>query len=123
MIITIIALVIQLTKKKALATKEKWSPFECGFNNINPVHIPFSFQFFLVALLFLIFDVEIAIILSYPIERITTKRIISIFILMTILSIGLLYEWQKRKINWSKWMGICFLARNLCLNTPTLNLA
>jgi len=83
---------MKLTKKKVRGRKEKRRSFECGFNIISPSHIPFSFQFFLVALLFLIFDVEIAIILSYPIETTTTKNLTIIFSFLIVLTIGLLYE-------------------------------
>ncbi len=67
-----------------------------------PSHIPFSFQFFLIAILFLIFDVEIALILSFPIEKLNVKNIIFIFSFLLFLTIGLIYEWQKGKVEWSK---------------------
>jgi len=94
----------QITQKKIVPRKEKWSQFECGFSNINPSHLPFSFQFFLVAILFLIFDVEISMVLSYPMESQSIKTYVVIFSFLIILTIGLIYEWQKRKIDWSKWM-------------------
>jgi NADH-ubiquinone oxidoreductase chain 3 len=83
---------IQTVQKKSYISKEKRGPFECGFNSIAPSHIPFSFQFFLVALLFLIFDVEIAIVMSYPIETIRTKNLNIIFLFLATLVIGLIYE-------------------------------
>jgi NADH:ubiquinone oxidoreductase subunit 3 (subunit A) len=88
----VLFIAIQITQKKINRTKEKGRPFECGLNIMSPSHIPFSFQFFLVALLFLIFDVEIAIILSYPIERTRTKNITAIFSFLIVLTIGLIYE-------------------------------
>jgi NADH-ubiquinone oxidoreductase chain 3 len=94
----------QMVQKKIMPRKEKWNQFECGFSNINPSHLPFSFQFFLIAILFLIFDVEISIVLSYPIERQSIKTSMVIFSFLLILTLGLIYEWQKRKIDWSKWM-------------------
>jgi len=59
---------------------------------MNPRHVPFSFQFFLIAILFLIFDVEISIILSYPIEKMGTKNLLIIIIFILTLTIGLIYE-------------------------------
>lgn len=105
-----------LTQKKMKAEKEKWSQIECGFNSINPSHLPFSFQFFLVAVLFLIFDVEIALVLSFPIEPNTTKNTLLIFSFVLILTLGLIYEWQKGKIEWSKWMGRISLQENQVCN-------
>jgi len=59
---------------------------------MNPPQIPFSFQFFLIALLFLIFDVEIALLLSYPLEIKNIKNLTLIFIFILILTLGLFYE-------------------------------
>jgi len=92
----------QIIQKNIKTRKNKWTQFECGFNNINPSHVPFSFQFFMVALLFLIFDVEISAILSYPLETKITKNKIILIRFLIILTIGLIYEWQKRKLDWSK---------------------
>lgn len=115
-LILVFAAATMLVQKKITVQKEKWSQFECGFNTITPSHIPFSFQFFLIALLFLIFDVEISLVLSYPIEIKSTKTLIIIALFLSILTIGLIYEWQKRKINWSKWMGRISLQENQVCN-------
>jgi NADH:ubiquinone oxidoreductase subunit 3 (subunit A) len=96
---------MQLTQKKSSPRKEGWRQIECGFNVITPSHIPFSFQFFVIALLFLVFDVEIAIILAYPLEFSSIKNFIFMGGFLMILTIGLVYEWQKSKITWSSWLG------------------
>nr|QYF07808.1 NADH dehydrogenase subunit 3 [Oribatula sakamorii] len=101
-LIVVFATLIQMVKKDFLKSKDMWSQFECGFNSMNPSHLSFSFQFFLVSLLFLIFDVEIAMILSFPMEPESTKKVILMLLFVIILGIGLLYEWQKSKISWSK---------------------
>lgn len=116
--VSIFIILVQLTQKKTRRRKELWSQFECGFNIINPSHIPFSIQFFVVALLFLIFDVEIALILSYPLEVTSTKRALLISSFILILTIGLLYEWQKSKIEWSEWMWTKILCKNQKLTLP-----
>jgi len=97
--------ILQGIKNSIYVRKEKWDQFECGFTSMNPSHLPFSFQFFFVALLFLIFDVEIALLISYPTEPQSAKNLLVIFIFLLILTIGLVYEWQKRKIDWSNWIG------------------
>jgi NADH:ubiquinone oxidoreductase subunit 3 (subunit A) len=108
-ILTITLLILTAVKtvhKKENTRKNKWRQFECGFNIISPPRIPFSFQFFLVALLFLIFDVEITLVLAFPIEPISKINASIIVAFLTFLTIGLLYEWKKGKIDWSKWMVI-----------------
>jgi len=60
--ITVIVLASILSKKTIL-DREKCSPFECGFDPKSSSRLPFSLQFFLIAIIFLIFDVEIALIL------------------------------------------------------------
>ncbi len=84
--------IISITKKTEKSYKEKSNQFECGFNTISPSHLPFSFQFFLVAILFLIFDVEIRIVLAYPLEKKNPANIRMISIFLSILLIGLIYE-------------------------------
>lgn len=101
-LVTLLCLITNWVQKKSHTKKERWQQFECGFNAINPSHLPFSFQFFLIALLFLIFDIEIALILAYPLEISTSKSCSALFIFVTFLTIGLFYEWQKGKIEWSK---------------------
>jgi NADH:ubiquinone oxidoreductase subunit 3 (subunit A) len=92
LLVTILLAAVKLVQKNENSYKEKYNQFECGFNIMSPSHLPFSFQFFLVAILFLIFDVEIRMVLSYPIENksITNTGVILVFLL--ILLIGLIYE-------------------------------
>jgi NADH:ubiquinone oxidoreductase subunit 3 (subunit A) len=105
----VILLTVLITATKTVHTKEesykeKWRQFECGFTPLNPPHIPFSFQFFLVALLFLIFDIEISLLISYPMEVKDRINITMLSGFIWFLTIGLIYEWEKGKIDWIKWM-------------------
>jgi NADH-ubiquinone oxidoreductase chain 3 len=85
-------MVIKIAQKTENFYKEKASQFECGFNPMTPSHTPFSFQFFLVAVLFLIFDVEIRIILAYPLEvKTATNTTLVILFLLGVLA-GLAHE-------------------------------
>nr|WNL54517.1 NADH dehydrogenase subunit 3 [Amitermes amifer] len=93
-----------LISKKMNEDREKSSPFECGFDPKNSARLPFSSRFFLIAVIFMIFDVEIALLLPMPITMMTSNIkswmiISSVFLL--ILIIGLYHEWNQGSLEWS----------------------
>nr|ASM93508.1 NADH dehydrogenase subunit 3 [Reticulitermes speratus kyushuensis] len=101
---TIVMMAATLISKKTHEEREKSSPFECGFDPKNSARLPFSSQFFLVAVIFMIFDVEIALLLPMPITMTTSNMsswmlISSMFLL--ILIIGLYHEWNQGSLEWS----------------------
>nr|ACU87798.1 NADH dehydrogenase subunit 3 [Dicaeum monticolum] len=84
---------------------EKLSPYECGFDPLGSARLPFSIRFFLVAILFLLFDLEIALLLPLPWATqlqspITTLVLASSLILLLIL--GLIYEWTQGGLEWAE---------------------
>jgi len=82
---------------------EKIYTFECGFDPVNRQRIPFSMQFFIIAILFLIFDMEISIILPLPLmEEGFLFLKISIIIFVVLLILGLLFEWSNGLLKWTK---------------------
>uniref|UniRef100_G8J8D1 NADH-ubiquinone oxidoreductase chain 3 n=1 Tax=Protoplasa fitchii TaxID=560777 RepID=G8J8D1_9DIPT len=107
-IIMIIAFVVMLLasllSKKTSVDREKASPFECGFDPKSSSRLPFSLRFFLIAIIFLIFDVEIALILPMVIilnfSNMIMWSLTSIFF-MLILLIGLYHEWNQGALDWS----------------------
>nr|UPX88453.1 NADH dehydrogenase subunit 3 [Oreodytes sanmarkii] len=104
MMITIITMSLaSLLSKKTFMDREKNSPFECGFDPIDSARLPFSIQFFLIAVIFLIFDVEIALLLPmimiYKISNIKLLLVTSFFFIF-ILLIGLYHEWFQGALNW-----------------------
>nr|AXS64839.1 NADH dehydrogenase subunit 3 [Staphylinoidea sp. 12 KM-2017] len=94
-----------LISKKTFMDREKSSPFECGFDPKNTGRLPFSLQFFLIAIIFLIFDVEITLliplILIMKITNILNYILISIFFIMILLA-GLYHEWNYGALEWAK---------------------
>nr|AAF31675.1 NADH dehydrogenase subunit 3 [Galathealinum brachiosum] len=86
-------------------SKEKFSTYECGFDPKAFSRIPFSLQFFLISILFLIFDVEIILISPIPFlmkyNLIYSSLIISNFIIF-ILFLGLIHEWNEGSLKWLK---------------------
>nr|YP_010946953.1 NADH dehydrogenase subunit 3 [Sigmella ectobioides]WGO57710.1 NADH dehydrogenase subunit 3 [Sigmella ectobioides] len=104
MLSSIIMLLATLISKKSIEDREKSSPFECGFDPMSSARLPFSLRFFLIAMIFLIFDVEIALLLPMTIimttSNINTWINISIIFLL-ILMLGLLHEWNQGSIEWA----------------------
>nr|YP_009927089.1 NADH dehydrogenase subunit 3 [Libellula angelina]AXZ70356.1 NADH dehydrogenase subunit 3 [Libellula angelina] len=104
MITTVIMMLASILSKKSIVDREKSSPFECGFDPFNKSRIPFSLRFFLIAVIFLIFDVEIAILLpmieSLPSSSIMSWSITSILFIV-ILLVGLYHEWNQGALEWS----------------------
>nr|YP_009515641.1 NADH dehydrogenase subunit 3 [Nannophya pygmaea]ATL58829.1 NADH dehydrogenase subunit 3 [Nannophya pygmaea] len=104
LITTFIMMLASLISKKSIVDREKASPFECGFDPFNKSRIPFSLRFFLIAVIFLIFDVEIAILLPM-IESLYSSSLMSWTIVSTvfivILLVGLYHEWNQGALEWS----------------------
>nr|ARH53876.1 NADH dehydrogenase subunit 3 [Heterocerus parallelus] len=105
MMISMMTMIIaSIISKKTFMDREKNSPFECGFEPKSSARIPFSIQFFLVAIIFLIFDVEITLIFPFIVILKSSNLMITMLTLMiflTILIIGLYHEWAQGALNWS----------------------
>nr|AQP29357.1 NADH dehydrogenase subunit 3 [Microtermes sp. E16] len=101
---TAIMMLTTLISKKNNEDREKSSPFECGFDPKNSARLPFSSRFFLIAVIFMIFDVEIALLLPMPITMMTSNMkswmTVSLLFLL-ILIIGLYHEWNQGSLEWS----------------------
>nr|YP_010233726.1 NADH dehydrogenase subunit 3 [Papilio thoas]QSZ78082.1 NADH dehydrogenase subunit 3 [Papilio thoas] len=107
MIILISNILMFLTiilSKKSFMDREKNSPFECGFDPKSSARIPFSLHFFLITVIFLIFDVEIALIFpliySFNLTNFFMMMKISFFFILMLL-IGLYHEWNQNMLNWT----------------------
>jgi len=81
---------------------EKLSAYECGFEPFNDSRMEFDVRFYLVAILFIIFDLEIAFLFPWAISlgAIGVFGFVSMMIFLFILTIGFIYEWKKGALDW-----------------------
>nr|BAW88672.1 NADH dehydrogenase subunit 3 [Sewellia sp. ZF-12288] len=84
---------------------EKLSPYECGFDPLGSARLPFSIRFFLVAILFLLFDLEIALLLPLPWgDQLysPTETFFWATAVLILLTLGLMYEWAQGGLEWAE---------------------
>jgi len=81
---------------------EKLSTYECGFEPFNDSRMEFDVRFYLVAILFIIFDLEIAFLFPWAISlgKIGLLGFVSMMIFLVILTVGFIYEWKKGALDW-----------------------
>ena len=81
---------------------EKLSVYECGFEPFQDSRMEFDVRFYLVAILFIIFDLEIAFLFPWAISlgKIGLFGFVSMMIFLFILTIGFVYEWKKGALDW-----------------------
>nr|YP_003058237.1 NADH dehydrogenase subunit 3 [Oryzias minutillus]QUO98666.1 NADH dehydrogenase subunit 3 [Oryzias minutillus]BAH84939.1 NADH dehydrogenase subunit 3 [Oryzias minutillus] len=84
---------------------EKLSPYECGFDPLGSARLPFSMRFFLVAILFLLFDLEIALLLPLPWADQLSSPLLTFSwasAILVLLTLGLIYEWTQGGLEWAE---------------------
>ena len=81
---------------------EKLSAYECGFEALGDSRMEFDVRFYLVAILFIIFDLEIAFLFPWAISlgKIGSLGFWSMMIFLSVLTIGFIYEWKKGALDW-----------------------
>lgn len=82
--------------------KAKLAPYECGFEPFEDARMPFNVQFYLVAILFIIFDLEIAFLFPWA-AAFGTAGVFgfwAVMLFLAVLTIGFLYEWRKGALDW-----------------------
>nr|QNV12168.1 NADH dehydrogenase subunit 3 [Aphodius foetens] len=103
-IANLMMIISSILAKKSFMDREKSSPFECGFDPKSSSRMPFSLQFFLIAVIFLIFDVEITLliplIITIKVVSLMDYFFITLFFLL-ILLYGLYHEWNQGALNWA----------------------
>ena len=81
---------------------EKTSPYECGFEAFEDARMKFDVRYYLVAILFILFDLEIAFLFPWAVslDSIGFFGFMSMMIFLTILVVGFIYEWMKGALDW-----------------------
>ncbi|MAZ39825.1 MAG: NADH-quinone oxidoreductase subunit A [Legionellales bacterium] len=81
---------------------EKNAPYECGFDAFEDTRVPFDVRYYLVALLFIIFDLETAFLFPWAvvIRKIGWLGFFGMLVFLSILIIGFIYEWKKGALEW-----------------------
>nr|YP_010947018.1 NADH dehydrogenase subunit 3 [Eucorydia linglong]WGO57814.1 NADH dehydrogenase subunit 3 [Eucorydia linglong] len=104
MLSSIIMIIASTLSKKSIEDREKSSPFECGFDPKSSARLPFSLRFFLISVVFLIFDVEIALLLPSVMTTVASNPkwwLMTSFSFILILLIGLYHEWNQGSLEWA----------------------
>nr|AVP25595.1 NADH dehydrogenase subunit 3 [Callulops wilhelmanus] len=105
MILSIILATVSFWLPTISPDAEKLSPYECGFDPLGSARLPYSLRFFLVSILFLLFDLEIALLLPSPWAAQFVPPTLSMFwasVILIVLTLGLAYEWLKGGLEWAE---------------------
>ncbi len=97
-----VVILIPFLLRKLRPDAEKNSPYECGFEGEGPVRNEFDVQFYLVAILFIIFDLEVAFLFPWAISlgKIGVFGFWSMMVFLSILTVGFIYEWKRGALEW-----------------------
>ena len=81
---------------------EKLSPYECGFEAFEDARMKFDVRYYLVAILFILFDLEIAFLFPWAavVNEIGLAGYLSMMLFLAILTVGFVYEWMKGALEW-----------------------
>ena len=80
----------------------KNAPYECGFPAVESTRKPFDVRFYLIALLFIVFDVETALLFPWAVSfrRLSVEGVAAMLLFLVILTIGFVYEWSSGTLDW-----------------------
>jgi NADH-quinone oxidoreductase subunit A len=81
---------------------EKMSPYECGFEAFEDARMKFDVRYYLVAILFILFDLEIAFLFPWAVvlQEIGYAGFVAMMVFLVILIVGFIYEWKKGALEW-----------------------
>ena len=98
----VVLLVLGLVLGRGSKDDEKLSPYECGFEPFEDSRIKFDVRYYPVALLFIIFDLEIAFLFPWAVSMgaVGVFGILAMGVFLAVLVVGFIYEWKKGALEW-----------------------
>ena len=98
--VVLLGLGLLMAPRRPDAAKD--SPFECGFEAFEDSRMKFDVRYYLVAILFIIFDLEIAFLFPWAVvlDKIGTTGLLAMAVFLGVLIIGFIYEWKKGALEW-----------------------
>nr|YP_010948123.1 NADH dehydrogenase subunit 3 [Peristedion longispatha]WMI35151.1 NADH dehydrogenase subunit 3 [Peristedion longispatha] len=105
LLLSVILAIVSFWLPQMTPDHEKLSPYECGFDPLGSARLPFSLRFFLVAILFLLFDLEIALLLPLPWGDQLASPLLTFLwatAVLALLTLGLIYEWTQGGLEWAE---------------------
>src|SRR6187549_3368990 len=102
MVLMSLGLVIGRLRLKARGDAQKLSPYECGFEAFEDSRMKFDVRYYLVAILFIVFDLEIAFLFPWAVvlQEIGPVGFWAMMVFLLILVVGFAYEWKKGALDW-----------------------
>lgn len=97
-----VLIAVGLLINKRYPSKAKLAPYECGFDAFENARLPFDVRFYMVAILFIIFDLETAFLFPWAVvfNRIGWFGFLAMMVFLSLLVIGFIYEWKKGALEW-----------------------
>ena len=97
-----LGLVISRWQAKGGTDAQKTSPYECGFEAFEDSRMKFDVRYYLVAILFIVFDLEIAFLFPWAVvlDSVGVAGLVAMGIFLFILVVGFIYEWKKGALEW-----------------------
>lgn len=101
-VLGVVAYIIGYTLSPKRPNAAKLSPYECGFEAFDDARLPFDVRYYLVAILFIIFDLETAFLVPWAVvfRKIGWFGLIAMGVFLGLLVIGFIYEWKKGALEW-----------------------
>ncbi len=102
LLVGIIAIALGYVLGRRVPDVEKDSPYECGFEAFEDARMKFDVRYYLVAILFILFDLEIAFLFPWAIvlRDIGTPGFVAMMVFLGVLVVGFVYEWKKGALEW-----------------------